>query len=156
MANEIKLQYYANATNVYACIRNGNAQVYSFVVLTFVTWNDANIADYAIDLAENGGGAMFYGDFPLLDAGPYTVVCYVGTKISTDISIGSGEIAWNGTEEVVQLQETDWLVKRFRNKTILDKPNAQLIVRNDADDDDDSVQSIETVGGVTTIGQAVP
>jgi hypothetical protein len=46
----------------------------------------------------------------------------------------------------------DWLVKRFANKVILDKPAGTLVVRNDADDGDESTQQVGTVSGVTEVG----
>ncbi len=102
MANEIKAQYKQDEGNVYACVFNSSKQVCTVATGVFGTWNDSNIDDYDVALAENGGGGMFWGDFPTtIAAGNYTVVAYQGDKDASgdDIELGSSEIRWDGTGE---------------------------------------------------------
>ncbi len=100
--NEIRVKYKQNETNVYACIFNNLKQVCTVATGVFGTWNDSNIDDYDVPLAENGGGGMFWGTFPAtIAAGDYVVVAYQGDKDASgdDVELGSSEIRWNGTSE---------------------------------------------------------
>lgn len=94
MANEIKAKFTANAVDLYACVFNSLKQVYDVVGASWVTWDDANIDNYDIALSENGGGGLYFADFPVLAAGVYTVVVYQGSQIAADDVIGSGVVNW--------------------------------------------------------------
>ena len=104
MANEIKVQYQPDEANVYACVFNADKQVYDVVGNNWETWDDAQIDNYDIVLTENGGGGMFYGDFPAaIAAGRYSVTAFQGAKTATDKVLGSGNIVWNGSAEVFDI-----------------------------------------------------
>lgn len=99
MSKEIELSFRSGESNVYACVFNIAGLVYSFVAAGFVAWNNANIDHYDITLTETGGG-KYYGDFPIIGAGDYSVSAYHGTKIFGDTVLGPGHISWDGTSEI--------------------------------------------------------
>jgi len=100
MANEIAVDFITNQTSVYACVFNTSKQVATVATGVFGTWNPANIDDYDVALAENGGGGMFWGDFPsTIAAGDYIVMVYQGSKADGDTELGSADVRWNGTAE---------------------------------------------------------
>jgi uncharacterized phiE125 gp8 family phage protein len=105
MSNELQVIGIAD-TNVYAVIRNAAAQVYQTTTQTFVTFVDANYANYDVALTEQGTSSGYYvGDFPtsITTAGTYYVVAYQRAGASPAISdtvLGTGEIVWDGSAEV--------------------------------------------------------
>ena len=178
MANEIKAKYTANAIDLYACVFNSLKQVYDVVGASWVTWDDANIDNYDIALAENGGGGLYFADFPVIAAGNYTVVVYQGTKIATDEVVGSGGMTWDGTAEVVYSgsvklsadglddvaivepsgdssawsfpQKLLWLIMRFLNKHTSDNFNGIRVHK--ADDSVATTQPVTDISGVKAVG----
>jgi hypothetical protein len=180
MANEIKAKFTANAVDLYACVFNSLKQVYDVVGVSWVTWDDANIENYDIALAENGGGGLYFANFPVIAAGVYTVVVYQGSQIATDDVIGSGVMNWDGTAEIVYSgsvklaadgfddiaivepsgdssgwsfpQKLLWLIMRFMNKHSSDNFNG--IVVHKSDDTVATSQAVTEVDGVKAVGKA--
>jgi uncharacterized phiE125 gp8 family phage protein len=85
-----------------AVVRNPAGKVWQVTTSTFVTWVDANIANYAIPLVEQGSTSGYYvGDFPagITIAGQFPVIVYqVAASVYT--VQGEGSVEWNGTAEV--------------------------------------------------------
>lgn len=102
MANEIRVQYQVNETNVFVCIFNSSKQVSIVAGATFEQWTDSNVDTYDVPVAENGGGGVYYADFPSsIPAGRYDIVPYQGAKDGSAVLLGAGQEAfvWNGTSE---------------------------------------------------------
>jgi len=179
MANEIKAKFTANAVDLYACVFNSLKQVYDVIGASWETWDDANIENYDIALAENGGGGLYFADFPALAAGVYTVVVYKGTQIAGDEVIGSGVMNWDGTFEIVYSgsvklsadgldnvaivepsgdsslwsfpQKLLWLTMRFMNKHSSD--NFSGIKVHKSDGSDSTSQAVTEVDGMKSVGK---
>ena len=177
MANEIKAKFTANAVDLYACVFNSLKQVYDVVGASWVTWDDANIGNYDIALSENGGGGLYFADFPALAAGVYTVVVYQGSQIAADEVIGSGVMNWDGTAEIVYSgsvklaadglddvaivepsgesslwsfpQKLLWLIMRFMNKHTSD--NFSGISVHKEDGSASTSQPVTEVDGVKSV-----
>jgi hypothetical protein len=178
MANEIKAKFTANAVDLYACVFNSLKQVYDVIGASWVTWDDANIDNYDIALAENGGGGLYFADFPALAAGVYTVIVYQGTQIATDEVVGSGVMNWDGTAEIVYSgavklaadglddiavvepsgdsagwsfpQKLLWLIMRFLHKHTSDNFNGIRVHK--ADDSVATTQPVTDISGVKAVG----
>ena len=122
MANEIKLNYTAGLSGIYAVIRNASGQVYNRESNAFENWADANLSDYKIALSENGdGGGCYVGDFDPDGDG------IVQVFDSSDVFVGSGEIYWSGVGEVTA-------EKMLANKAVQTKSTGKV----DYYDDDGS------------------
>jgi len=179
MSNEIKAKFTANVIDLYACIFNDLKQVYDLAGASWVTWDDPNIDNYDIALSENGGGGLYFADFPVIAAGNYTVVVYQGAKLSTDEVVGSGVMTWDGTAEVVYSgsvklsadglddvaivepsgassgwnfpQKLLWLIMRFMNKHTSD--NFSGISVHKEDGSASTSQPVTEVDGVKSVGK---
>jgi hypothetical protein len=103
MANEIKIAF-DDSFVLYATIRNATGQVWYPTGEVFEAWGTGSrtAADYDIALAGDGG--CYMGNFDSnIPAGRYIVVIYeqVGASAAdNDPVVGSGEIVWDGTNEV--------------------------------------------------------
>ena len=178
MANEIKAKFTANAVDLYACVFNDLKQVYDINGASWVTWDDVNIDNYDIPLAENGGGGLYFADFPALAAGVYTVVVYQGSQIAADDVVGSGVMNWDGNAEIVYSgavklaadglddiaivepsgdsslwkfpQKLLWLIMRFMNKHTSDNFNGIRVHKSD--DSIATTQPVADVSGVKSVG----
>lgn len=78
MANELSVMRASGAT-IWAAVREiATSKVWSIAAGAFVTWANADVADYAIALAEQGGG-LYDGDLPagLSASTAYRVTYYV-------------------------------------------------------------------------------
>jgi len=179
MSNEIKAKFTANVIDLYACIFNELKQVYDLAGASWVTWDDANIDNYDIALSENGGGGLYFADFPVIAAGIYTVVVYQGSQIAGDDVVGSGVMNWDGTAEVVYSgsvklasdglddiaivepsgdsalwkfpQKLLWLIMRFMNKHTSD--NFAGISVHKEDESVSTTQPVSDVNGVKEVGK---
>ena len=179
MANEIKAKFTVNANDLYACVFNSSKQVYDVVGANWETWDDAQIDNYDIALSENGGGGLYFADFPAVATGTYSVVVYKGAKIATDEVIGSGEITWDGTAEVIYsgsvklaadgldsvvvaepsgspsgwsfAQCLRWLIMRFFNKHTSDNFSGIKVHKDDGSVS--TTQSVTEVDGVKSVSE---
>lgn len=100
MAGEIQAPHPQNvAANTYAIVRNAVGQVYAGI--TAETYATANLATYAIALAQQGTASHFYvGTFPALPSGVYTLAIYERSGVAPaegDPCIAFGEILWTGS-----------------------------------------------------------
>lgn len=148
MANEIEIGFQPDETNVFACVKNSSKQVAITSTGVFETWNDSNVATYAIDAAEAGGGGTFYADFPTTITTPnkYKIYAYQGAKDGSANYLGSGIIIWDGTAEVTisadikaaleadgskldhlwETTEDDSGVRRFTENALEQAPTAEM------------------------------
>jgi len=109
MANEIRVQFQPDETNLYACVFKDDSGTYKVNIAGGDTWevfDDANIDNYDIPLTESGDeSGMFLGDFPSIAAGRYDFTIYQGNKAEgiTQLVLGSSDpqgFKWSGTAEV--------------------------------------------------------
>ena len=101
MANEIVAKYTTGST-VYATLFNSVGKIWN--ASTFVTPFTSGWTSYAIGMTEYDTTGVYSGNFPSVAAGTYGVSIFAAlsaAKLPTDICLGSGEINWDGSAEVV-------------------------------------------------------
>lgn len=102
MANELSVSY-TGSNAVYAIIRRtADSTVWNPGASAFVSWNDANIADYDIPMTDREG-SLYSATFPssITTMVEYRIFYYaraVATPSITDILLGSEEGLWTGTD----------------------------------------------------------
>ncbi len=106
MASELQLQTSPTQADltVYALIRNASGLVWQTTSSTFVTYTDANLANYDVALTEEGTSSGYYvGDFPtaITTAGTYTATIWKqagGAPATTDTMMGVIDaLVWTGS-----------------------------------------------------------
>lgn len=101
MANELNLTYPVAAANLYAVVRRqSDTKVWSVANEAFETWDDADIAEYAIDLTDQSGD-LYTADFPAkITTAMNCVVTYYlragATPATSDTILGRRWQAWDG------------------------------------------------------------
>lgn len=140
---EIIVQYQLDQTNVFVCVRNSIKQVAIVATGAFETWNDANVATYAIDVTEAGGGGTYYANFPtsITVAGTYTIPVYQGPKDGSATPFGrAGTIIWDGTAEITISND----IANIKAKTdnLPSDPADQSALMNELDNIGASVDSL--------------
>jgi hypothetical protein len=158
MSFEIKVQFRTGFTTLWAALFNRSGLVWNITFSTWEAWVDASIHQYDIHLNESGeSSGLYVGSIPLaiVNANVITVLAYNGAVAAGTNPFGGGKLYWDGEKEIDSGLDINWLIQRFRNKTILNKNTNTLVVRNDDDDANETIQAIETASGITTIG-AVP
>lgn len=109
MANEIRIQFQPDVTDLYACVfrdNSGTYEVYDAVGNGWEEFDDANIdTKYDIALTEFGDESMLYiANFPtaITDPGLYDIMVYKGDKSegTAQAGIKGWTINWNGSGEV--------------------------------------------------------
>ena len=108
MANELVHPAGLSGQTYRAVLRNAAGQVWRVDTSAFAAWSDAQIANYAIPLTEQGTSGHFAGDFPaaIVTAGLYSYTVYhrAGAALAlTDSKQGLGTVNWDGTAEVLPL-----------------------------------------------------
>jgi hypothetical protein len=102
MAHELQAATNVSGANVYAILRNVAAQPYNTATPAFEDYVTANLASYAIALAEQGTASRYYaGDMPAVAAGVYAVAFHqrVGSDVAeTDSFLGHTLLQWSGVE----------------------------------------------------------
>ncbi len=66
----------------------------------FENYNAGNYGNYDIGLTEDGSAGVYFGTFPAVADGTYTIVFYLragGAPAEGDTPIGSMTVAWDGT-----------------------------------------------------------
>jgi hypothetical protein len=106
MANELLHPTGTSGQAYRAVLRNAAGQVWRVDTAAFGAWSDAQIANYAIPLTEQGTSGHFVGDFPaaIVTAGLYSYVVYqrAGASLAlTDSKQSLGAVNWDGAAEVV-------------------------------------------------------
>ena len=102
MAGEIQSQHVTGKT-IYAIVYSSVGEVYDTTNDIFEVWSDVGLPDYVISLVELGSSGFYTGDFPLVNAGVYSVISKEQLGVSSsnsDIIVGAGDINWNGTDVV--------------------------------------------------------
>ncbi len=100
MANELSLTGLATGLNTYALIRNQAGSVWNTGLVAWEAQNAANLSAYAITLSENGTTGCYFGNFPAVAAGAYTVEYRIragGSVAWTDAAF-SDFVSWDGTK----------------------------------------------------------
>ncbi len=122
MSNELSIGY-TGSLPVYSVVRRKSDNLV-YNGSSFVSWTNADIANYDIPLSDAGGDS-YVADLPSVDAGDtYTVFYYEqasatpGTPSITDILLDIDEFYWNGSSTSSPSYPSNW-------KTIL-----TIIVRN--------------------------
>ena len=109
MSNEMKVQHQIGESNIFFCVKNAAGQVAvvsAGVWQSWATWNNSNIATYATDADDDGGGD-FSANFPTSTPGsliPYRVLAFQGAKDATADSLGPGQLIWNGVAEILDIE----------------------------------------------------
>lgn len=103
MAGEIYATWPESAT-LYAVIRRlSDGAVYDATNAAFVTWDDADLSDYAISLTDYDGN-HYAVDFPLgIPAGQYKIDIFIqsgGSPADGDWTPTYGYMNWGGQAEV--------------------------------------------------------
>jgi hypothetical protein len=104
MANELVHPAGLSGQTYRAVLRNAAGQVWRTDTAAFAAWSDAQIANYAITLTEQGTSGHFAGNFPAVAAGLYSYTVYhrAGAALAlTDSKQGLGTVNWDGTAEIV-------------------------------------------------------
>lgn len=97
MAKELIVSHKSGET-LHGLVRDESKSVWQTTTSTFVTYNDANKANYAITMTEDSGGSCYSGDFP---AGITTEGMYfVQVLDANDVEHYFGWIDWTGIEEI--------------------------------------------------------
>ena len=101
MANELRVSS-THGTTVYAQVRNLVNQIWNTVTPGFESYSTANVAHYAIAMAEQGtASGQFVGNFPTgIAAGTYQTEAFqqaAGSPAESDALVGYGSLAWSGT-----------------------------------------------------------
>ncbi len=102
MSNEIKIDYGITAASLYALVLNASGQIYNGS--TFETPAAASWGNYDITLAEQSTTGIYLGTFPVIAAGIYGISARVragASPATTDAVVGSGQMNWGGTAEIV-------------------------------------------------------
>lgn len=132
MSKELYQAWTASGT-LYALIRNQSGEVYQTTTSTFVTWADADIANYAIAMVASG--RVHFGDFPAVTAGVFDVfICLRagGSPAITDAFISQGQIYWDGTAETTLytvVENTDTLISnggKINNISVQNETDVEL------------------------------
>jgi hypothetical protein len=98
MAGEIQFTD-RTGQNCYVQIRNSVGQIWNGS--SFVTYNTANIATYAVTATEQGTASGYYtATMPTVALGTYDVIAKEragGSPAESDVTVGAGQIEWSGT-----------------------------------------------------------
>lgn len=101
MANELRVNVQGTGHTVYAVVRSTtDNKVWDDVDSAFETWDDAQIANYAISLADQGGD-LYVGDMPTgISVGTEIRTFYYfqdgGSPAITDLLLRFEQGVWNG------------------------------------------------------------
>ncbi len=158
MSKEMKVQHQIGESNIFFCVKNAAGQVAvvsAGVWQSWATWNNANIATYAVDATDDGGGE-YSANFPTSTPGsliPYKVLAFQGAKDATADSLGSGLLVWDGTQEILNIEVA-------LSTTVASVPVADITIElsNGASFDDaykDAVVSITDISGGITIPRRI-
>ena len=99
MSGELKTSYIPGQT-LYFIVRTNTGTVWNGA--TFEAYTAGNFANYDIAAVEQGTSGFYIGTMPVVTAGVYSVEARVqagGSPAQSDLSLGSGDIEWNGTVE---------------------------------------------------------
>ncbi len=103
MSDEMKVDYQIGETDVWFTAWNESDQVAvvsAGVWQSWTTWNNSNVATYAVDGTDKGGG-RFSANFPTsTPAGNHTVKAHQGSKDATADGLGSNPLVWDGSAEI--------------------------------------------------------
>ena len=96
MSNEIQFPS-ASGLIMYAVLRNPLGSVWNTSNNSFVTWSDADIADYALSMSEQGTSGYYTANFPSGAATPdeYPVAVYRQLGVAPaigDVLLGTGAV----------------------------------------------------------------
>lgn len=95
MANEFETSA-PTGTTVKVLLRNSAKQIWQTTTSTFVTWVDANRANYLISLTEQGTSGFFSGDMPTAITTPDTYAVEFWTGTSSNTFYAGGTFYYNG------------------------------------------------------------
>ena len=102
MSGEYQIRWHETGVTLYACLVNPAGQWWNGSA--FETFVVANWTTYDITLTETPASSYFYvGDHPAALTDTYSVMVYkqvAGAPAITDYLVGSGEITWDGGEEI--------------------------------------------------------
>lgn len=88
--------------NLYVHIRNSSGSIWNGS--SFVSWNSANWATYALAMTEQASSGYYNVAFPsAITAGKYSYFVYQrvgGTAAIGDVPMGASQIYWDGTNEI--------------------------------------------------------
>ncbi|MBL4700327.1 MAG: hypothetical protein JKX85_03635 [Phycisphaeraceae bacterium] len=99
MANELQLSFQGNAS-IYAIIRrHSDAWVWNNTLLSFESWDTANLDDYDLPLSD-ADGDLYQANWPSsMVAGQYRLLYYrlaVGVPADDDLLLATTDMEWNG------------------------------------------------------------
>jgi len=117
MANEIRINIdYFSGLNLYAVIFNAAGQVWYIAGEVFEVWGTGSrtAADYDIALTGTNGASFYKGNFDAnIPAGRYFIQIreqVIAAPLNIDAIVGSGEIVWDGSNEVFGFETDGGLV----------------------------------------------
>lgn len=101
MANEIQIVYGDETATVYSIIRReSDNKVYNPITEAFETWDDADVADYAIEMTYQGGD-VYAADHPdIATSTNYVYITYLqagATPATTDLVLNAFTGTWDTT-----------------------------------------------------------
>lgn len=102
MAGELQLAHNETGKTLYALIRNATGSVWNTGAAAFQSYATANLASYALTLAEQGTASRYYaGTFPAaIPAGTYAVAAFEragGSPAEGDPLAAAGNVEWDGS-----------------------------------------------------------
>ena len=102
MNNKIITPHDTTGLNAYALIFEGD-QIWDNVNDVIVAWDDADVLDYDVPMAELGTSKIYSGTFPAaVPPGTYTIIVRTGVPAADDDPIaGISFVRWNGSELAV-------------------------------------------------------
>ena len=97
--NEIQFAHSATSRPLYAILRNQNGEPWNFGAGAFNTYDNSNLANYALDLSEQAGSRYYVAAMPSVPAG----VCFAAfydkqgsSPVEGDPFVGQQTIDWRG------------------------------------------------------------
>jgi hypothetical protein len=104
MASEIETAGPGTGKTLYFIVRGGSNNtglIWNTGTSLFEAYNNANYANYAIAMVEQGANNVYVGNFPsAIIPGMFNIVAYqqiTGSPLQSDPRVGAGEFQWNGT-----------------------------------------------------------